>query len=174
MRKAGTAREYLAHDSQLPEMGSNGMSAKPKPAGWLPDMDGPAAESIAAGWKARLLMNDKGAPKALLANAITALRMAPEWAGVLGFNEFSLGTVALKPAPWQTATSGEEWTDHEDRLTADWLQHHGILVGVEVAGQAAQTVARDRALSSGSGISRRAQVGRYEAHRHVAQPVPGR
>ena len=106
------------------------MSAKTKPAEWLPDLPAHQAESIAAGWKARLLMNDRGAPKALLANAITALRSAPEWAGVLGFNEFSLGTVALKAAPWQSAASGEEWTDHEDRLTADWLQHHGILVGV--------------------------------------------
>ena len=120
------------------------MSAKPKPARWLPDLPGTEAESIAGGWNARLLMNDRGTPKALLANAITALRSAPEWAGVLGFKEFSLGTVTLKAAPWQTAASGEEWTDHEDRLTADWLQHHGILVGVEVAGQAAQTVARER------------------------------
>jgi hypothetical protein len=82
------------------------MSANPD---WLKGV-APEVEPISSGWKARLLVNDKGAPKALLANAITALRMAPEWAGVLGFNEFSLGTVALKPAPWQTAASGEEWT----------------------------------------------------------------
>jgi predicted P-loop ATPase len=38
-----------------------------------------------------------------------------------------------------------EWTDHEDRLAAEWLQRQGILVSVEVASQAAQTAARDRA-----------------------------
>jgi predicted P-loop ATPase len=36
-----------------------------------------------------------------------------------------------------------EWTDNEDRLAADWLQRQGILVSVEVAGQALQTAARD-------------------------------
>jgi predicted P-loop ATPase len=36
-----------------------------------------------------------------------------------------------------------EWTDHEDRLAAEWLQNQGILVTVDVAGQAVQTAARD-------------------------------
>jgi hypothetical protein len=64
-------------------------------------------------------VNRDGNPKPILANAITALRQAPEWAGVLAFNEFSLATVALKPAPWEGAQTGTEWTDHEDRLTAN-------------------------------------------------------
>ena len=62
--------------------------------------------------------------------------------GVLAFNEFGFGTVALNPAPWGVVPKGE-WTDHEDRLAAEWLQRQGILVSVEVAGQAVQTVARD-------------------------------
>jgi len=62
---------------------------------------------------------------------------------VLAFNEFAFGTVALKPAPWGVVLKGE-WTDHEDRLAADWLQKQGILVSVDVAGQAIQTAARDR------------------------------
>jgi predicted P-loop ATPase len=37
-----------------------------------------------------------------------------------------------------------EWTDHEDRLAAEWLQRQGILVSVEVASHAVQTAARDR------------------------------
>jgi predicted P-loop ATPase len=68
---------------------------------------------------------------------------APEWGGVLAFNEFGFGTVVLKPAPWGVVPKGE-WTDHEDRLAAEWLQRQGILVSVEVAGQAVQTAARDR------------------------------
>jgi predicted P-loop ATPase len=103
-----------------------------------------AASLTVRDWHRDLLTNEKGVPKALLANAITALRGAPEWAGVLGFNEFSLVTLALKAPPWQSGIAGNEWTDHEDRLTADWLQHQGILVTVEVAGQAVQAVARDR------------------------------
>ena len=78
----------------------------------------------------------------VLANAIAAFRHAPEWGGVLAFNEFAYGMVALKPAPWGVVPKGE-WTDHEDRLAAEWLQRQGILVSVEVAGQAVQTVARD-------------------------------
>jgi predicted P-loop ATPase len=78
----------------------------------------------------------------VLANAIAAFRHAPEWGGVLAFNEFGFGTVALKPAPWGVVPKGE-WTDHEDRLAAEWLQKQGILVSVEIAGQAVQTAARD-------------------------------
>jgi len=79
----------------------------------------------------------------VLANALAAFRHAPEWGGVLAFNEFGYGTVVLKPAPWGVVPKGE-WTDHEDRLAAEWLQRQGILVSVEVAGQAVQTAARDR------------------------------
>src|SRR4051794_21252817 len=78
----------------------------------------------------------------VLANAIAAFRHAPEWGGVLAFNEFGCGTVVLKPAPWGVVLKGE-WTDHEDRLAAEWLQRQGILVSVDVAGQAVQTAARD-------------------------------
>jgi predicted P-loop ATPase len=95
-------------------------------------------------WRGALIMNKDGTCRALLANAITALRHAPEWDGVLAFNAFALATVALKPAPWPGAAAGTEWSDHEDRLTADWLQHASIMVGVEIAAQAVQSVARDR------------------------------
>jgi predicted P-loop ATPase len=61
---------------------------------------------------------------------------------VLAFNEFAFGTVALKPTPWGIVPKGE-WTDHDDRRAAEWLQKQGILVSVEVAGQAVQTAARD-------------------------------
>jgi len=86
--------------------------------------------------------NTEGRILPVLANAIAAFRHAPEWGGVLAFNEFAFGTVALKPAPWGTVPKGE-WTDHEDRLAAEWLQKQGILVSVDIAGQAIQTAARD-------------------------------
>jgi predicted P-loop ATPase len=80
----------------------------------------------------------------VLANAITALRYAPEWKGVLAFNEFDLMPVAVRTTPWGALPGDNAWTDHEDRLTAEWLQRNGILVDVHTAGQAAQTVAKDR------------------------------
>ena len=92
-------------------------------------------------WRKELMTTDRGMPKAVLANAITALRLAPKWQGVLAFDEFSHATVAVAPLPWGSTTV--EWTDQEDRLTANWLQHEGIFVSVEIAGQAVQAAARD-------------------------------
>jgi predicted P-loop ATPase len=94
-------------------------------------------------WKSHLIVGRYGAPKPILANAITAFRSAPEWTGVVAFNDFSIGTVMLKAAPWSGAKAGESWTDHEDRLAADWLQRTDIIVPVEIAGQAVQVVAKD-------------------------------
>jgi hypothetical protein len=85
--------------------------------------------------------NTEGRILPVLANAIAALRHAFEWGGVLAFNEFAFGTAALEPTSWGIVPRGE-WTDHEDRLAAEWLQKQGILVSVDVAGQAAQTAAR--------------------------------
>ena len=99
-------------------------------------------------WKKDLLRSkpssntSEGRILPVLANAIAAFRHAPEWGGVLAFNEFGFGTVVLKPAPWGVVPKGE-WTDHEDRLATEWLQRQGVLVSVEVAGQAVQTAARD-------------------------------
>jgi predicted P-loop ATPase len=84
----------------------------------------------------------QGAPKALLENAITALRLAPEWSGVLGYNEFSLYTVSRKPAPWQEKAGGN-WTDYDDSMTCGWPQRNGILVNSKVTAEAAQTVAKE-------------------------------
>jgi len=114
-------------------------------SGWLPELPSAPRVSPNDGWRDCLLMSEKGAVRAVLANAITALRCAPEWEGVLAFNEFSMNTVALKPPPWPAGSGQTDWTDHEDRLTADWLQHQGIYVSVEIAGLAVQTVAKDRA-----------------------------
>jgi hypothetical protein len=81
----------------------------------------------------------------VLANAITALRLAPEWQGVLAYDEFRCNVVARKPTPWG-AFPKNGWTDQEDRLTAEWLQRQRIFVSVEVASQAVQTVAAQRSV----------------------------
>jgi predicted P-loop ATPase len=79
----------------------------------------------------------------ILANAITALRLAPEWHGVLAYDEFRCNVVAMKPVPWG-ALPKNDWTDQEDRLTTEWLQRHRIFASVETASQAVQTVAAQR------------------------------
>ena len=85
-----------------------------------------------------------GAPKAVLANAIHALRFCPEWLGVLAYNEFSMHATTQKPALWQTQDAvGANWTDYEDSRTCEWLQHEGIHVNSKVAAEAVQTVAKE-------------------------------
>jgi Predicted P-loop ATPase and inactivated derivatives len=101
-----------------------------------------SAEPISIGWKRRLITSESGAPKPILANAIIALTQAPEWTRVLAYSEFSMATIARQAPPWPGAIAGIEWSDHEDRRATEWLQHHGIYVGVEIAAQAVQVAAK--------------------------------
>jgi predicted P-loop ATPase len=98
------------------------------------------------GWRAALLVSAKSAPRSILANALIALRHAPEWQGVLAYDEFALVTMQVKPPPWlnhEYNWTPQQWTDRDDALTADWLQHQDIGVTVNVAATAAETVAKD-------------------------------
>ncbi len=98
-------------------------------------------------WRDGLIRNENGASRPILANAITALRGASEWEGVLWLNEFTATTMARKAPPW--ARNGADWqerpwTDFDDLKAAEWLQHHSVQVGVEVAAQAVQAVSGGR------------------------------
>jgi predicted P-loop ATPase len=98
-------------------------------------------------WRKELLLNEDGEPRPVLANAITALRGAPEWQGVLWHDAFATTTVARKPPPWirrPAAWNDTPWADRDDALVADWLQHQDIMVPMSIAGQAVEVVARDR------------------------------
>jgi predicted P-loop ATPase len=94
-------------------------------------------------WRSLLIVDGKRMPRPLLANAITALRNAPEWQGLLWFDAFAQRTMLRGAAPWMTDRSGreQEWSNALDIRAADWLQHAGILVSPEVAGQAVEIIA---------------------------------
>ena len=78
-------------------------------------------------WHARLIRSDKGKQLPVVANALIALRHAPEWEGVLSFNESSLTIVAQAQPPWESKRSTPfTWTDEDDIQAAAWLQHQGI------------------------------------------------
>ena len=100
-----------------------------------------------SGWRGKLLVTATKQPKPLLANALIALRNAPEWRCVLAYDEFALVTMALKPPPWLKSADNswtpQRWTDRDDVLTADWLQHQDISVTVAIATSAVETVAKD-------------------------------
>jgi predicted P-loop ATPase len=92
-------------------------------------------------WYDELLRSDKGKVLRVLANANIALRSAPEWMEVLAFDEFSSHVTTTRSTPWGFAG---KWTDQEDRLLTDWLQHRGVLVNDLDASKAVEAVARDR------------------------------
>lgn len=118
--------------------GPRGRRSGPQPA--------PAVKPGAPTWRDGLLLNLNGTVKPVLANAITALRTAPEWAGVLAYNEFAHFTVLQKPPPWMKpeADFSTDWGPNDDILATEWLHHQGIFVSVEATGQAVETVARER------------------------------
>jgi hypothetical protein len=99
------------------------------------------------GWRGDLMLTPTKQPKPLLANVLIALRRAPEWQGVLAYDEFGLATMAMKPPPWLKGQDNswtlQQWTDRDDVLTTDWLQHQGIGITVTVAANAVETVAKD-------------------------------
>jgi predicted P-loop ATPase len=120
-----------------------------KPAGTRPRAAVPQPITTAAvpatalaNWRDHLILTSNGQVKTILANAITALRHAPQWAGLLGFNDFTLDVSTTRETPWNVRPV--QWTDHEDRLTAEWLQREGVFVSTMLAAEAVQAVARDR------------------------------
>jgi predicted P-loop ATPase len=91
-------------------------------------------------WREELKKGDKGQPLGILANAITTLESAPEWFGVLAFNEFSLTVSTTRPTPWGAVKS---WTDTDTSRLVDWLNHNGIYVSAAIADMAVNVVAEN-------------------------------
>jgi len=97
-------------------------------------------------WKAGLLLGRDRAPRGQLANAITALREAPEWNGVIAYDDFARQVVLRAPPPWEPREKSwalRAWTSHDDLLAAEWMQREDIAVTVKVTEQAIEAVARD-------------------------------
>jgi predicted P-loop ATPase len=99
------------------------------------------------GWRRQLHLTPTKQPRPLLTNAAIAFRLAPEWQGVLGYNEFALTVVTLRPPPWRKAEDNSwnptPWTDDDDVSAAIWLQNEGIAVSEQVAHLAAKKVAKE-------------------------------
>jgi predicted P-loop ATPase len=100
-------------------------------------------------WRSRLILSPRGTdPRGNLANALTALRSAPQWVGVLGRDTFAHRTVALRPPLWEAGSnnwSEREWLPRDDVQATEWLQRNGVPVGVEITQQAIEAAGHDRA-----------------------------
>lgn len=102
------------------------------------------AERALQPWRLALLVTEKGVPKTCLANALTALRLHPEWSGILRFDAFQQRTMLAGKLPWCERTEERPWSNADDGLTADWLQRQGIMLGSKAVAEAVELVARDR------------------------------
>jgi putative DNA primase/helicase len=76
-------------------------------------------------WKARLRMS-KDRYIGDEANALIAMRFAPEIAGLTQYNEFAHQCEVRRELPWRAAQAGSVWTDNDDLELMVWLQHCGI------------------------------------------------
>jgi len=94
-------------------------------------------------WRDQLIKSQKGNPIACLQNALVALRYAPDWQGVLHFDESALRVVAKGTPPWDSRSAPFAWGDEDDVRAAAWMQCMGIMVSKDIAGHAVQTVARE-------------------------------
>jgi len=139
----------LSAPSPPPSAASPSPEAPPEPETGPSGTTPPPGAKTDGYAKLKYIVSGKGGIRPLLANAELALRKA--WSGVLAFNEFSHCVTTLKEpprlrtapeVPWMGSKPGEPWSDHDDRLTACWLQRNGIFVGDELAGKAVMTVAQ--------------------------------
>lgn len=99
-------------------------------------------------WENYLLMTEGKSPrpKGNLANCLVALTKAPEWKGLLVWNEFTRKIQLTRKTPWGTG-SQDEWGDNDDRKTTEWLQHHDIDVPVHVTTDAVLTAAAENTIN---------------------------
>lgn len=119
----------------------------PKPPASITDLGAEREKRELEPWRKSLIRNGAGRAEKLTANAIVPLREAPEWRGTLRYNEFNHVIELAKPPPWE-ATKAKDWqvrvwTDRDDILFANWLQHKKIAIGASMASEAVFAVSHD-------------------------------
>jgi hypothetical protein len=100
-----------------------------------------------AGWRARLTLNDQGAPKSTLANATLVLQHEPAWQGVLGYDEREESPVFLRPPPFADCPPAvlrapRDINDTDEVRVAQWLEaRHRLTIPLAQIHAALKTVA---------------------------------
>lgn len=102
----------------------------------------PGADNIVSLWEAQLISNKAG-PKPILANVITGLRLAPEWRGILQFDDFKQRTILNGRAPWMREAEQREWRGADDICAAEWFQRKGVTVPPNIVAQGIDVVSRE-------------------------------
>lgn len=94
-----------------------------------------------APWTDQLQRTKGGKPYAHERNAMIAMRHAPEWQGLLAFDEFSGETMALRETPWGKAAG--RWNETDDTNAAIWMQEQGINVRPDTVARSVEAAARE-------------------------------
>lgn len=95
------------------------------------------------GWDTRLLRNEDGRILPCYDNVALMLENSPEWAGVLGYNEFTAGYCLLKqPPPPITGEIGSEIEDHFDTEVVRYLERKRLMVKPDVVRRVVDVIAR--------------------------------
>lgn len=105
---------------------------------------GPPPEPPEPPWSDDLIMRNKDV-SSCLANAELILEHAPDWQGVIAYDEFSERTVFRKPPPFAKNGKKEgEWSDHLDVKTTIWMQRAwGVEFAPMTVAKAVESMSKD-------------------------------
>lgn len=111
----------------LPVLGQADEASDEPPADAPHPAAGAGKKKRREGWKAHLVLTDKGAIKSCRENVVMALDGIPaagvpgipEAAGVIAYNEFTNNVVKLRPTPWGTRAG--EWLEEDELEMGAWL-----------------------------------------------------
>jgi predicted P-loop ATPase len=101
-----------------------------------------AAWQESRAWRDQLLLTEKGAPAAVMANVATILRLHPDFAGRLCFDELAL-RATCRDMPWRKGSAWRDWTDVDDIALAEWAQRAGVMVKPSACADAVAVVASE-------------------------------
>jgi hypothetical protein len=91
-------------------------------------------------WLDDLIVGEQGTPRDCLANGAIALRMDPDLAGRIAFDEHR-GAVMCRDLPWRTGDDWREWANSDDLRFAEWLQLREVPLRPTTCADAVATVA---------------------------------
>jgi hypothetical protein len=135
LRTAGAIVAYLEWDER------NGKGVDDWLAECGPETALTAIEGInwecTTGWRALLDRPESGQARSHVYNALLVFQHAPEWDGVIGYNDFTGEITVCAPPPYSQERH-RPWRDTDDVNTAAWMQAHGLNVPPSIVCQAVQ------------------------------------
>ena len=124
-------------------------------------------------WTDGLMLNKHGVALGNLRNVLYALRNAPEWQGVLAYDEFAARAITRKPPPWSDQAV-ERWMDYHDARGCEWFEEHEIAASSGGGGSRHSDGGTRASLPPCSGLPERVELGWNTTARHMARHLSRR